>query len=68
MLDVYDDILRGLSDGTSCVDMVYLDFAKAFDKGDHGILLHKLNAFGIKGKLGICFFNFLTDRTQFVRI
>ena len=48
--------------------MVYLDFAKAFDKVDHGILLHKLKSMGITGKLGIWFFNFLSDRTQFVRM
>ena len=68
LLDVYDDILGGLSDGASCVDMIYPDFDKAFDKVDHGILLHNLRDFGITSKLAFLFFNFLTDRTQFVRI
>ena len=52
MLDVYDDILGGFSDDASCVDM---DFAKAFNKVDHGIFLHKLKDFGITGKLGFWF-------------
>ena len=34
-------------DSDSSVDMVYLDFSKAFDKVDHGIVLHKLRALGI---------------------
>ena len=50
------------------VDMVYFYFSKAFDKVDHGILLHKLKAFGITGHLGICFFNFLTRQSHFVRL
>ena len=41
--------------------MVYLDFSKAFDKVDHGILLHKLRAVEIIGY----FFHFLTDRSHF---
>ena len=41
LLSVFDDIMHMLEDGGS-VDMVYLDFSKAFDKVDHGILLHKL--------------------------
>ena len=55
LLSVSDDIMHMLEDGGS-VDMVYLDFSKAFDKVDHGILLHKLKALGITGHLGICFF------------
>ena len=55
-------------DGGGSVDMVYLDFSKAFDKVDHGILLHKLKALGITGNLGMCFYHFLTNRSHFVRL
>ena len=68
LLGVYDDIMSSLSEGSECVDMVYLDFAKAFDKVDHGILLHKLRDFGISGKLGIWLHSLLLNRSQFVRI
>ena len=67
LLDVYDDIMHMISGG-DIVDMVYLDFSKAFDKVDHGILLHKLKALGITGKLGVWFYNFLTSRTHCVRL
>ena len=67
LLSVFDDIMHMLEDGGS-VDMVYLDFSKAFDKVDHGILLHKLKALGITGHLGIWFFNFLTRQSHFVRL
>jgi len=33
------------------VDVIYLDFAKAFDKAPHQRLLHKLARHGIGGKL-----------------
>ncbi len=61
--------MQSLADPTvSCVDMIYLDFAKAFDKVDHHILLRKLKLLGITGKLGIWISNFLSDRSQFVQI
>ena len=37
-----DDIMSSLSEGSECIDMVYLDFAKVFHKVDHGIFLHKV--------------------------
>ena len=53
LLDVYENILESLTQGATSVDMVYLDFAKAFDKVDHGILFHKLRDLGITGRLGM---------------
>ena len=47
--------------------MIYLDFASAFDKVDHGIPCHKLRQLGITD-LGVWFNRFLTDIYQFVRV
>ena len=33
MLSVFDDVIQLLSSGNNTVDMVYLEFAKAFEKG-----------------------------------
>ena len=66
-LNVFDDIMHMLH-GSSSVDMVYLNFSKAIDKVDHGIPLHKLKALGITGNLGMWFYNFLTNRSHFVRL
>ena len=49
LLDHYDEILADLESGAN-VDVIYLDFAKAFDKVDHGILFHRLREIGISGK------------------
>ena len=67
LLDVFDDLMHMVNSDTT-VDMIYLDFSKAFDKVDHGILLHTLKDVGITGKLGIWFSQFLTNRTHYVRI
>ena len=57
--------MKDLEEGNN-VDAVYLDFSKAFDKCDHGILLHKLKKLKIKGKLGRWIQNFLEGRKQVV--
>ena len=65
LLAHYDTILSGLEDGGG-VDVVYLDFAKAFDKVDHGITLQKLHELGVSGKVGNWIKEFLQNRTQSV--
>ena len=49
-------------------DVIYLDFAKAFDKVDHEILIHKLRLCGVQGKLLKWIEQFLTNRKQFVAL
>ena len=60
-------IVHELEKGSN-IDVIYLDFAKAFDKVDHGILCHQLKSLGIGGKLGSCIHNFLKGRTQAINI
>lgn len=65
LLHHIDDIMHDLCNDHNA-DVLYLDFSKAFDKVDHGILMKKLRAFGIRGKLLRWIKSFLTDRQQFV--
>jgi Reverse transcriptase (RNA-dependent DNA polymerase)/Endonuclease-reverse transcriptase len=60
-----EEILKRLEHGDT-VDVIYLDFAKAFDKVDHGVLQSSLREKGITGKLGVWLHRFLTGRKQFV--
>jgi len=50
------------------VDIVFLDFAKAFDSVCHNKLLHKLKSYGICGDLLQWLSAFLRNRTQRVTI
>ena len=65
LLHVFDNLMN-MIDSSTTVDMMYLDSSKAFDKGNHGIVLHKPRDLGITGNLGVWFHQFLSDRTQFV--
>ena len=49
-------------------DVLYLDMSKAFDKVDHKILLRKLKALGIEGKVHQWLTSFLTNREQTVMV
>ena len=63
----YQSILEWLSQGKD-VDVMYLDFSKAFDKVDHNILLKKLKSIGISDQLCVWISSFLKDRKQFVAV
>ena len=67
LLKHQDDIIKALEDEAN-LDCIYLDFAKAYDKVDHGILLYKLKQIGISGNLGRWIMCFLTDRKQYVMV
>ena len=54
--------------GSGQVDAIYVDLAKAFDRVDQDILLDKLKAFGVCGKLLQWLVSYLTDRSQCVRL
>ena len=59
-----DELARTLNQG-SRMDIVYFDFAKAFDSVNHDIILDKLkNRFGIDGFLLKFFVEYLSGRTQ----
>ena len=59
----FNDILTDLNQGND-VDVIYLDFAKAFDKVDHKVLLKKIQHLGISGKLYEWIKSFLSNRSQ----
>ena len=65
LLEHVDYILKSLNDGNE-VDVIYLDYSKAFDKVDHRILLGKLSHYGIKGKMFDWIEAFLSNRLQAV--
>ena len=67
LIEYYESIIHQLETNRA-VDSIYLDFSKAFDKCDHGIILDKLSALGIKGKLYNWLEDFLRNRQQIVVI
>ena len=67
LLKVIDEWTNALDQGQP-LDVVYLDFAKAFDSVPHKRLLCKLSGYGIRGKLLIWIEAFLSNRWQRVMV
>ena len=62
-----NDLLEAY-DNKDQVDMVILDFSKAFDTVPHRKLLHKIKNYGIDGKINVWIENFLVNRKQRVLV
>ena len=68
LLEHHDEVLRMMEDGDN-VDVIYTDFAKAYEKIDHAELLNKMKTqFKITGRLGKWLQKFLQDRKQQVLV
>ena len=65
LLEFTDDVSKNLEEGKQ-TDVLVMDFAKAFDKVCHSLLLHKLDHYGIQGKTNRWIQAFLSGRSQVV--
>ena len=64
-MEHYDSILNHLREGDKA-EVIHLDYAKAFDKVDFGIVLKKAERLGNKGNILNFLRAFLMDRAQSV--
>ena len=67
ILSFYEDIISKLESGDD-VDVIYLDLSKVFGKVDHNILLRKIKALNITGKILKWLETFLKKRQQRVQV
>ena len=65
LLHHFDDVLESLTNNSD-FDSIYLDYAKAFDKVDHKLLIRKLVLYGIHPKVINWIESFLSNRKQAV--
>jgi len=67
LLETINDLTMGLNNGKQ-VDVLFLDFSKAFDKVSHQCLLLKLLHYGINGLLFNWIKDYLSNRKQQVTL
>ena len=67
LLEYCNDVTSAL-DCTRCIDVIYLDFSKAFDKVSHSLLLQKLRLRYVPYPLVNWIESFLNNRKQLVLV
>ena len=67
LLEVLNDFTN-LIENKDSIDVIYLDFSKAFDTVPHLRLINKLEAYGIQGNMIKWIKHFLSDRKQRVKV
>ena len=67
LLEVLNDFTNFI-ESKDCIDVIYLDFSKAFDTVPHKRLLTKLKSYGIDGNVLGWIDDFLSNRSQRVRV
>ena len=69
VLQFSEKIYKALNQTPSAKTLsVFIDLKKAFDTVDHQILLKKLEFYGVRNKEQDWFFNYLSEREQYVAI
>ena len=63
LIDFFEGVTKKVDEG-SAVDVVSMDFSKAFDKVPHGRLLHKVKSHGIQGEVSKWIQNWLLDKPE----
>jgi hypothetical protein len=63
LIDFYHNVYSNI-DHNKQVDIVYLDFSKAFDCIPHSLLIHKLTSMGFSGNILAWLNNYLSNRRQ----
>ncbi|KAI8492020.1 hypothetical protein Bbelb_303930 [Branchiostoma belcheri] len=65
LLEFVEEVTSNLEEGSQ-TDVLIMDFAKAFDRVNHSLLLHKLKRYGIQDTTLTWIRSFLSDRRQAV--
>ena len=68
LLQFLDAVTGSLDKNNNCIDVIYLDFAKAVDKVPHERLLDKASKHGIGGQVWLWIKEWLHDTKQVVNV
>ena len=67
VIQLTNNVYKSLNNKFHSVN-IFVDFRKAFDTVNHGILLSKLHCYGVRGLANDYFRSYLSDRRQCVRV